>query len=103
MAFEARNLSDGFGRRFTYVRLSVTEVCNFRCTYCLPDGWKRSGPLTFLTPGEIANLAAGLAELGVSEALFPQIIKGALADHSHKTNPRLASEQDYLQMLQQSM
>lgn len=67
MAFEARNLSDGFGRRFTYVRLSVTEVCNFRCTYCLPDGWKRSGPLTFLTPGEIANLAAGLAELGVSK------------------------------------
>jgi len=67
MAFDARNLSDGFGRRFTYVRLSVTEVCNFRCTYCLPDGWKRSGPLTFLTPGEIANLAAGLAELGVSK------------------------------------
>lgn len=49
------------------------------------------------------GLPAGLAELGVSEALFPQIIKGALADHSHKTNPRLASEQDYLQMLQQSM
>jgi alcohol dehydrogenase class IV len=35
--------------------------------------------------------------------MFPQIIKGALADHSHKTNPREASEQDYLQMLQQSM
>lgn len=49
------------------------------------------------------GLPAGLRELGVSESLFPQIIKGALADHSHKTNPREASEQDYLNMLQQSM
>ncbi|HTM82855.1 GTP 3',8-cyclase MoaA [Asticcacaulis sp.] len=67
MAFEARNLSDGFGRRFSYVRLSVTEVCNFRCTYCLPDGWKKTGPLSFLTPSEIANLASAFAEVGVSK------------------------------------
>jgi cyclic pyranopterin phosphate synthase len=67
MAFEARNLSDGFGRRFSYVRLSVTEVCNFRCTYCLPDGWKKSGPLSFLTPSEIANLASAFAAVGVSK------------------------------------
>ena len=67
MAFEARNLSDGFGRRFSYVRLSVTEVCNFRCTYCLPDGWKKTGPLSFLTPAETANLAAAFAEVGVSK------------------------------------
>ena len=31
-------LIDGFSRRFSYLRLSVTEVCNFRRTYCLPDG-----------------------------------------------------------------
>ncbi len=67
MAFEARNLSDGFGRRFSYVRLSVTEVCNFRCTYCLPDGWKKSGPLSFLSPAEIANLATAFAGVGVSK------------------------------------
>lgn len=67
MAFEARNLSDGFGRRFSYVRLSVTEVCNFRCTYCLPDGWKKTGPLSFLTPAEIANLATAFAGVGVSK------------------------------------
>ncbi|MCR6659637.1 MAG: hypothetical protein NVV72_09940 [Asticcacaulis sp.] len=67
MAFEARNLSDGFGRRFSYVRLSVTEVCNFRCTYCLPDGWKKTGPLSFLTPAETANLTAAFAEVGVSK------------------------------------
>jgi alcohol dehydrogenase class IV len=49
------------------------------------------------------GLAGRPGELGVSESMFPQIIKGALADHSHKTNPREASEQDYLHMLQQSM
>ncbi|WP_295802614.1 GTP 3',8-cyclase MoaA [uncultured Microbulbifer sp.] len=32
-------LQDGHGRRFYYLRLSVTDVCNFRCDYCLPDGY----------------------------------------------------------------
>ena len=67
MAFEADNLADGFGRRFSYVRMSVTEVCNFRCTYCLPDGWKKTGPLSFLTPSEIANLATAFAGVGVTK------------------------------------
>ncbi|OWY26483.1 iron-containing alcohol dehydrogenase [Herbaspirillum robiniae] len=49
------------------------------------------------------GLPAGLGELGVTTDLFPRIIKGALADHSHKTNPRVASEADYERMLQQSM
>ncbi len=49
------------------------------------------------------GLPAGLAELGVTEDMYPKIIKGALADHSHKTNPRVASEDDYARMLTQSM
>jgi len=48
------------------------------------------------------GLPRGLAELGVGEDLFPAIVKGALADHSHKTNPREASPDDYLDMLRQS-
>jgi cyclic pyranopterin phosphate synthase len=36
-------LTDGHGRRFYYLRLSVTEVCNFRCAYCLPDGFHKTG------------------------------------------------------------
>jgi len=67
MAFDAGRLTDGFGRRFRYLRLSVTEVCNFRCTYCLPDGWKRSGPLSFLTPDEIGRLAAAFSDLGLTK------------------------------------
>ena len=32
-------LIDPFGRRIEYVRLSVTDRCNLRCTYCLPKGF----------------------------------------------------------------
>ncbi len=49
------------------------------------------------------GLPAGLEELGVTADMYPKIIKGALADHSHKTNPRVASEEDYARMLMQSM
>ncbi len=49
------------------------------------------------------GLPTGLRELGVSEAMFPGIIQGALADHSHRTNPREASAEDYLWMLEASM
>lgn len=48
------------------------------------------------------DLPTGLGALGVKRELFPKIIKGALADHTHKTNPRLASEEDYRWMLEQS-
>jgi hypothetical protein len=49
------------------------------------------------------GLPSGLAAMGVVEAQFDEIIKGALADHSHKTNPREASVQDYRDMLSASM
>ena len=49
------------------------------------------------------GLPVGLEALGVTVDMFPNIIKGALADHSHKTNPRVASEEDYARMLTQSM
>jgi cyclic pyranopterin phosphate synthase len=61
-------LADGFGRRFRYLRLSVTEVCNFRCAYCLPDGYQKSAaPPLFLEIAEIARLVAGFAALGVTK------------------------------------
>jgi len=49
------------------------------------------------------GMPSGLAELGVSEAIYPQIIAGAMADHCHKTNPVLASAQDYAAMLRAAM
>ena len=49
------------------------------------------------------GLPSGLAALGVQRAQFAQIIEGALADHCHKTNPRLASVEDYTEMLDASL
>ena len=49
------------------------------------------------------GLPAGLAAMGVEAASFEKIIQGALADHCHKTNPRIASPQDYEAMLERSM
>lgn len=49
------------------------------------------------------GLPTGLRELGVTEDMFANIIKGALADHSHRTNPRQASAEDYQWMLEASM
>lgn len=59
-------LADRHGRRFPYLRLSVTPACNFRCSYCLPHGYRAeagtAGPLSL---DEIARLLRGFAGLGM--------------------------------------
>jgi alcohol dehydrogenase class IV len=49
------------------------------------------------------GLPRGLAELGVQRDWFDKIVSGALADHCHKTNPRIATAEDYLNLLAASM
>lgn len=49
------------------------------------------------------GLPKGLRELGVTKNLFYPIIEHAMVDHCHKTNPRLASEDDYREMLEASL
>jgi 4-hydroxybutyrate dehydrogenase len=49
------------------------------------------------------GLPTGLDALGVQRDWFDNIIKGALADHCHKTNPRVATGQDYEELLAMSM
>jgi cyclic pyranopterin phosphate synthase len=58
-------LQDNFGRSFPYLRLSITDVCNFRCSYCLPDGYQKCGKHNFLRQDEIARLVDAFAALGV--------------------------------------
>jgi cyclic pyranopterin phosphate synthase len=62
-------LKDSFGRKFPYIRLSISDVCNFKCGYCLPDGYKidKSDNRTFINTEEIKRLARALSELGVSK------------------------------------
>jgi cyclic pyranopterin phosphate synthase len=62
-------LRDSFGRKFSYLRLSVTDQCNFSCVYCLPHGYqkgyqKSSVKNEFLSLEEIRNLARAFAEMG---------------------------------------
>ena len=49
------------------------------------------------------GLPKGLQEMGVNSDLFEKIIDGAMADHCHKTNPKIASRSDYQKMLTESM
>ena len=56
-------LRDTFGRRFRYLRLSITDVCNFSCSYCLPNGYQ-GGRRDFLTRDEIRRLVTAFADLG---------------------------------------
>src|SRR6056300_1548511 len=60
-------LQDSFGRRFPYIRMSITDVCNFKCSYCLPNGYQadKSDNRTFLNIKEIERLTKALSELGV--------------------------------------
>ena len=49
------------------------------------------------------GLPSGLRAMGVTEDLFERVIDGAMADHCHKTNPRIATRDDYRMMLATSM
>ncbi len=60
-------LQDKLGRQFHYLRLSITDVCNFKCTYCLPDGYQCDTSREFLSVDEIRRLVAAFAELGTSK------------------------------------
>lgn len=59
-------LSDRFGRQVTYLRLSVTDRCNFRCVYCMPaEGLVRQPAHTFLSYEELERLVGAMARCGV--------------------------------------
>ena len=49
------------------------------------------------------GLPTGLAAMGVQRDSFTKVIKGALADHCHLTNPRIATSDDYQGLIEQSM
>lgn len=59
-------LADAFGRRIEYLRLSVTDRCDLRCSYCLPKGFNDfEEPADWLTFDEIERVVAAFTALGV--------------------------------------
>ena len=58
---------DQFGRRIDYLRISVTDKCNLRCTYCMPvEGLEWIDREEFLTYEEIERIVRQMAEGGLS-------------------------------------
>jgi len=61
-------LMDGCGRTVEYLRLSVTDRCDLRCTYCLPTGFKNFvTPSNWLTFDEIEQVIGLLARAGLKK------------------------------------
>ena len=62
-----QQLTDPFGRSINYLRLSVTDRCDLRCFYCMPEGFKDfEVPEHWLTPDEIERLVGVMADMGLS-------------------------------------
>lgn len=61
----AKPLRDNFGRLIDYMRISVTDRCNLRCTYCMPDGVQLVPAKQILTFEEIVDVCRVAAKLGI--------------------------------------
>src|SRR5688572_354532 len=65
---EVGPMTDGFGRRIEYLRISVTDKCNLRCVYCMPEEglpWLKKDEL--LSYEEIARIVGYMAPLGLKK------------------------------------
>ena len=60
-------LIDGFGREINYVRLSVTDRCDFRCVYCMSEDMQFLPRNQVLSLEEIYRVGRVLVELGVKK------------------------------------
>lgn len=64
---EQPRLVDRFGRHVTYVRLSVTDRCDFRCVYCMSEEMTFLPRAQLLTLEEMGQLGRAFTELGVTK------------------------------------
>ena len=61
-------MTDNFGRVHTYLRISLIERCNLRCTYCMPEeGVLLSPKSSLMTCEEIYTIAKTFVENGVTK------------------------------------
>lgn len=58
-------MKDFYGREIEYIRISITDRCNIRCTYCMPDGINCVPMSEILTFEEITDICRAAAELGI--------------------------------------
>ena len=61
-------MTDQYGRKITYLRMSVTELCNLRCRYCMPEeGVCKKGHTQMLTEDEMIAAVEAAASLGITK------------------------------------
>lgn len=61
-------LTDAFGRKHNYLRISITERCNLRCTYCMPpEGIQLSPKHSIMSSDEVYAIAKQFVALGVTK------------------------------------
>lgn len=79
-----RQLQDGFGRSIEYLRLSVTDRCDLRCTYCMPEGFKDyEEPEDWLRFDEIVRVLSLFARHGLQRVRLTggePLLRGRLAE-----------------------
>jgi len=75
---------DGAGRKINYLRLSVTDLCNLRCQYCMPEaGVKKFGHGETLRFNEILRIVETLSQMGIDKVRItggePLVKKGIIS------------------------
>lgn len=61
-------MTDEFGRKIRYLRLSVTDLCSLRCIYCMPaEGVKKLGHEKILSVEELVEITRAAASLGITK------------------------------------
>ena len=76
-------MKDSYGREITYARISLTDLCNYRCIYCMAeDGIQKKAHEEMLTLEDFAKIILALSDLGISKIRFtggePLVKKGAI-------------------------
>lgn len=65
-------MKDTFQREITYLRISLTDLCNLRCVYCMPpEGVRKQTHDQILSLEEIGEIARAAVELGVKKSASP--------------------------------
>jgi cyclic pyranopterin phosphate synthase len=68
MTNQQQHIVDRFGRVHDYLRISLTERCNLRCFYCMPEeGVKHRDKANFMTSEEVIDIAKTFVEMGVKK------------------------------------
>lgn len=68
MSSSAVSLADSFGRKHDYLRISLTERCNLRCFYCMPEeGVPHRPSSNFMSTDEVLGIAEKFVNLGVKK------------------------------------